>query len=215
MALISAQFNDLGADGAPARLGIMGGTFDPIHWGHLVTAEHAREALHLDAVLFMPTGQPIRKRDREVTPCQYRYEMVKAATEGNPYFDVSTLEMEREGATYTIDTLRELRAHYPDNVKLFFITGADAVLDIITWKDADQMVNLATLIGATRPGYDLYEATRVHQEAHVNFDVHYLEIPALAISSTYLRNRVKEGHSIRYLTDEKVVKLIERYKLYQ
>lgn len=211
---ISPRFNDLGKDGTPARLGIMGGTFDPIHWGHLVTAEHAREALSLDAVLFMPTGNPVRKHARSVTNAELRYEMVVAATEDNPYFDVSRLELERKGDTYTIDTLRTLHEHYGPNVRLFFITGADAVLDIITWKDADQIARLATLIGATRPGYDLYAAQRVHEAAAVDFNVHYLEIPALAISSTYLRQRVKAGESIRYLTDTRVVDLIRQKGLY-
>ena len=140
---------ELGADPEREyRLGIMGGTFDPIHFGHLVTAEQAREALSLDLVLFMPAGSPAFKQNSPVTDAEDRYAMTLLATAANPAFDASRFEIDREGITYTIDTLEALRAHYPLNVKLYFITGADAVLDIMTWHDAERMAKLATFIAA-------------------------------------------------------------------
>lgn len=206
---------ELGADATHEyRLGIMGGTFDPIHYGHLVTAEQAREALSLDLVLFMPAGRPAFKQDADVTDAEDRYAMTVLATAANPAFDASRFEIDREGVTYTIDTLRALRARYPENVKLFFITGADAILDLVTWHDAEQMAELATFIAATRPGYDIEQArTRVNSSG-VPFDVRYIEIPALAISSTNIRQRVSEGKSVRYLTSESVIGYIRKNGLY-
>ena len=134
------------------RLGIMGGTFDPIHYGHLVTAEQAREALGLDLVLFMPAGSPAFKLDQEVSSPEDRYAMTVLATAANEAFYTSRLEIDREGVTYTVDTLTYLREQYPSNVHLYFITGADAILDIVSWRDAGQIAELATLIAATRPG---------------------------------------------------------------
>ena len=206
---------ELGADWSHEyRLGIMGGTFDPIHYGHLVTAEQAREALALDLVLFMPAGRPAFKLDSDVTDAEDRYAMTVLATAANPAFDASRFEIDREGVTYTIDTLRALREHYPENVKLFFITGADAVLDLATWHDAEAMAKLATFIAATRPGYDIEQARKRLDESGVPFDVRYIEIPALAISSTNIRQRVQAGKSVRYLTSESVIGYIRKNGLY-
>lgn len=206
---------ELGADPSRAyRLGIMGGTFDPIHYGHLVTAEQAREALALDLVLFMPAGVPAFKQGAGVTDAEDRYAMTLLATAANPAFDASRFEIDREGVTYTIDTLRALRAHYPDNVRLFFITGADAILDLLTWHDAASMAELATFIAATRPGYDIEQARARVSASNVPFDVRYIEIPALAISSTNIRERVSAGKSARYLTSESVIGYIRKNGLY-
>lgn len=206
---------ELGADPAREyRLGIMGGTFDPIHYGHLVTAEQAREALSLDLVLFMPAGRPAFKQDSEVSDPEDRYAMTVLATAANTAFDASRFEIDREGITYTIDTLRALRSHYPDNVKLYFITGADAVHDLATWHDADAMAKLATFIAATRPGYDIEQARARLSSSGVPFDVRYIEIPALAISSTNIRQRVSCGKSVRYLTSESVIGYIRKNGLY-
>ena len=143
---------DLGSDPLREyRLGIMGGTFDPIHYGHLVTAEQAKDALDLDVVLFMPAGSPAFKEDEDVSGAEDRYAMTVLATAANPDFIASRFEIDRLGTTYTVDTLRELRSHYPENVKLYFITGADAINDIVAWHDADSIAGLATLIAATRP----------------------------------------------------------------
>lgn len=206
---------ELGADRQREyRLGIMGGTFDPIHYGHLVTAEQAREALELDLVLFMPAGTPAFKQGKRVTDAEDRYAMTVLATAANPAFDASRFEIDREGVTYTIDTLRALRANYPDNVKLFFITGADAILDLVTWHDASAMAELATFIAATRPGYDIEQARQRVAASGVPFDVRYIEIPALAISSTNIRARVSANKSVRYLTSESVIGYIRKNGLY-
>lgn len=196
------------------RLGIMGGTFDPIHYGHLVTAEQAREALSLDLVLFMPAGSPAFKLDIPVSGAEERYAMTVLATAANPAFYASRFELDRPGVTYTVDTLRSLRDRYPDNVKIFFITGADAILDIVSWRDASSIAGLATLIAATRPGYDIEQARRRVDASGFGFDVRYIEIPALAISSTNIRERVRAGKSIRYLTSESVIGFIHKNGLY-
>lgn len=215
MAAAPLHLPELGADASREyRLGIMGGTFDPIHYGHLVTAEQAREALELDLVLFMPAGRPAFKLDEDVSDAEDRYAMTILATAANSAFDASRFEIDREGVTYTIDTLRALRAYYPDNVKLFFITGADAILDLATWHDAEGMAELATFIAATRPGYDIDQARARLANSGVAFDVRYIEIPALAISSTNIRERVSRGKSVRYLTSESVIGYIRKNGLY-
>ena len=214
MARICERFDDLGRDGGPARLGIMGGTFDPIHIGHLACAEQAREAFSLDAVIFVPAGVPVFKKDRAVTPAADRLAMCRLAVASNPAFDVSALEIERGGDTYTVDTLRELRAHYPENVELFFITGADAVYHIVQWRESAAIANLARLIAVTRPGYVLSEERKRFIEASGSFAINYLEVTALAISSSDLRQRVSCGRSIRYLTMQSVHDYIRDAGLY-
>ena len=215
MAAICERFDDLGADGRPARLGIMGGTFDPIHIGHLACAEQAREAFELAAVVFIPAGNPVFKKDRAVTPAADRLEMCRLATRSNPAFDVSAIEIERGGDTYTVDTLRQLRAHYPDNVELRFITGADAVASIVAWRESAAIADLARLIAVTRPGYALADERRALIEGRGNFAVDYLEITSLAVSSSDLRRRVAAGASIRYLTMQRVFDYIREKRLYR
>lgn len=215
MAAICERFDDLGADGRPARLGIMGGTFDPIHIGHLACAEQAREAFELAAVVFIPAGNPVFKKDRAVTPAADRLEMCRLATRSNPAFDVSAIEIERGGDTYTVDTLRQLRAHYPDNVELRFITGADAVASIVAWRESTAIADLARLIAVTRPGYALSEERRALIEGRGNFAVDYLEVTSLAVSSSDLRRRVAAGASIRYLTMQRVFDYIREKRLYR
>ncbi len=193
----------------------MGGTFDPIHNGHLVTAEEALVQFNLDKVVFMPTGEPAAKTHRPVTPAEHRYLMAVLATAANPDFDVSRIEVDRPGVTYTVDTLRALRDLYGPAAELFFITGADAVWEILTWKDAEDVAELATFIAATRPGYDLEAAKRAHEEAVTRFRVEYMEVPALAISSTDLRERVVQRRPIRYLTPEAVATYIAKHGLYR
>ena len=215
MAAICERFDDLGADGRPARLGIMGGTFDPIHIGHLACAEQAREAFELAAGVFIPAGNPVFKKDRAVTPAADRLEMCRLATRSNPAFDVSAIEIERGGDTYTVDTLRQLRAHYPDNVELRFITGADAVASIVAWRESAAIADLARLIAVTRPGYALSDERRALIEGRGNFAVDYLEITSLAVSSSDLRRRVAAGASIRYLTMQRVFDYIREKRLYR
>lgn len=196
------------------RLGIMGGTFDPVHYGHLVTAEEALAQFRLDRVLFMPTGQPQAKRHPVVTSARDRYLMTVIATAGNPGFEVSSLELDRPGPTYTVDTLRELRRIHGDDAELFFITGADAVLEILAWKDADEVARLTRFIAATRPGYDLAHLSEALASVHAAPVVEYMEIPALAISSTDIRERVAAGRPIRYLLPEAVAAYIRKHGLY-
>lgn len=196
------------------RLGIMGGTFDPIHNGHLVAAEQAYTDLYLDAVVFMPAGRPAFKQDKKVSSGEDRYDMTLLATSDNPHFHASRFEVDREGVTYTADTLTALRKIYPRNVELYFITGADAIVDIVRWKDAGTIASCAKLVGATRPGYDLSKAESVLDASPYPFDVTYLEVPALSISSSNLRERVAHGQSLRYLTPDSVRGYILKHQLY-
>jgi len=197
------------------RLGIMGGTFDPIHFGHLVTAQEALVQFNLDRVMFMPTGQPALKSRKSVSPAEDRYLMTVLATAANPDFDVSRLEVDRPGLTFTVDTLEALGADYGPSAELFFITGADAVWEIVGWKDAGKVATLATFIAATRPGYDLQAARAAHRVEASAFRIEYIEVPALAISSTDLRERVRAKRSIRYLTSESVLSYVEKRGLYR
>ncbi|NTW28021.1 MAG: nicotinate-nucleotide adenylyltransferase [Coriobacteriia bacterium] len=197
------------------RLGIMGGTFDPVHFGHLVTAEEALVQFNLDKVIFMPTGQPALKTHEPVSPAEDRYLMTVIATAANPDFDVSRMEVDRLGLTYTVDTLTEIRDEYGPAAELYFITGADAVWEIVGWKDADKIADLATFIAATRPGYDLAAARRAHEEAATRFRIEYIEVPSLSISSTDIRRRIAERRPIRYLTPEPVVAYIAKNGLYK
>ena len=196
------------------RLGIMGGTFDPIHHGHLVAAEAAYDKLSLDVVVFMPAGSPAFKQDKRVTAAEDRYAMTLLATADNPHFVASRFEVDREGVTYTAETLRRLRALYPPNVEFYFVTGADAIAEVVSWRDAGTIARLAHLVGATRPGYDLAQARAAFAQCPHHFDVTYLEVPALAISSSHLRDRVRAGESLRYLPPDAVTGYIHKHGLY-
>lgn len=213
--VISERFDDLGFDGAPARLGIMGGTFDPIHIGHLACAEQAREAFRLDAVVFIPTGNPAFKRDRDVTLASDRLAMCRLAVRPNPHFDVSDMEIVRGGVTYTVDTVKALRAHYPENVELFFITGADSILSIARWRESAAIARAVRFIAVTRPGYAVTPGFKAELAALGDYDVSYLEVTALAVSSSDLRRRVHEGYSLRYLTTLSVCDYVYRHGLYR
>lgn len=191
----------------------MGGTFDPVHHGHLVTAEEALGQFRLDAVVFVPTGQPWMKEERKVTSAEHRYLMTVIATSSNPRFTVSRADIEREGPTYTADTLRALQDEYGKETDLFFVTGADAVLEIFQWKDPQEILELAHVIGATRPGYDIARFEAEAPTSHPNISV--MDVQALAISSTDIRRRVQEGSSIRYLVPEAVQTYIEKWELYR
>ncbi|MHC9853893.1 nicotinate-nucleotide adenylyltransferase [Corynebacterium diphtheriae] len=194
----------------PSRIGIMGGTFDPIHHGHLVAASEVAARFDLELVVFVPTGQPWQKADREVSPAEDRYLMTVIATASNPRFTVSRVDIDRPGATYTIDTLRDLRCAYPDS-ELFFITGADALGQILTWRDWEKALEIATFVGVTRPGYVLEEDML---PAQYHDRVKLIEIPAMAISSTGCRRRAKEGLPVWYLVPDGVVQYIAKRQLY-
>lgn len=201
---------DLRGDGTnpPFRLGVMGGTFDPVHHGHLVAASEVAALYSLDEVAFVPTGQPWQKSDRDVSPAEDRYLMTVIATASNPRFSVSRVDLDRQGPTYTIDTLRELKAAYGD-VELFFITGADALAQILDWHAPDELFRLAHFVGVTRPGFVL-----ARQEEFPVGTVSLLEVPALAISSSDCRARVQRSAPVWYLVPDGVVQYIEKRRLY-
>lgn len=189
-----------------ARIGVMGGTFDPIHHGHLVAASEVQQHFDLDEVVFVPTGYPYQKRD--VSEAEHRYLMTVIATAANPGFTVSRIDIDRDGPTYTIDTLRELRLERPD-ADLFFISGADAVAQILDWKDAAELFELAHFVAVSRPGHRLNVSGLPKQ--HLSL----LEVPALAISSTDCRSRVRRGSPVWYLVPDGVVQYISKYHLYR
>ena len=192
----------------------MGGTFDPIHYGHLVAAESARTAFELTGVLFVPAAAPPHKASRHISPAEHRLMMTQLATITNPYFTVSRIELDREGTSFTVDTLRTLQMNEPD-VELYFITGADAVLQIFTWKDAKEILSMATVIAATRPGYSLGELRTLQHHFGTDLSkIHILEVPALAISSSDIRKRLHKQQSIRYLVPEPVEYYVRKNKLY-
>ena len=186
----------------------MGGTFDPIHHGHLVAASEVQAWFGLDEVVFVPTGQPWQKTEREVSPAEDRYLMTVIATASNPRFSVSRVDVDREGPTYTIDTLTDLHRQRPD-AELFFITGADALAQILSWRDSDRFLRLAHFVGVTRPGFTLADG---HLPSGA---VSLVEIPALAISSTDCRDRVARGMPVWYLVPDGVVQYIEKRRLYR
>ena len=194
----------------PTRIGIMGGTFDPIHHGHLVAGSEVADLFDLDLVIFVPTGQPWQKQDRWVSPAEHRYLMTVIATASNPRFLVSRVDIDRDKPTYTVDTLTDIKARYPD-AELFFITGADALAGILSWKDWEKLFDLATFVGVTRPGYILQEDGIPE---HFQDRVELVEIPAMAISSTGCRERAKAGKPVWYLVPDGVVQYIAKHQLY-
>ncbi|WP_336923684.1 nicotinate-nucleotide adenylyltransferase [Aquipuribacter sp. SD81] len=195
------------AAGRP-RLGVMGGTFDPVHHGHLVAASEVAARFALDEVVFVPTGTPWQKAGTEVSPAEHRYLMTVVATAADPRFTVSRVDVDRPGPTYTTDTLRDLAAARP-GADLFFITGADALEQILSWKDVDELWRLAHFVAVTRPGHDV-AAHGLPEDS-----VSVVEIPALAISSTDIRRRVAEGRPVRYLVPTGVLQYIAKTGLYR
>ena len=189
------------------RIGIMGGTFDPIHHGHLVAASEVQSRFELDEVVFVPTGQPYQKGP--VSPAEDRYLMTVIATASNPRFQVSRADVDRDGPTYTVDTLRDMSAVFGPSADLFFITGADALAKILSWKDALEMLSLAHFVGVTRPGFEL---TAAHLPADT---VTLVEVPAMAISSSACRARVAGGEPVWYLVPDGVVQYIAKRGLYR
>ncbi|OFM02222.1 nicotinic acid mononucleotide adenylyltransferase [Corynebacterium sp. HMSC06D04] len=195
---------------SPQRIGIMGGTFDPIHNGHLVAASEVAYRFQLDQVVFVPTGQPWQKEGRDVTAAEHRYLMTMVATASNPRFTVSRVDIDREGPTYTIDTLRDLRELFPD-AELYFITGADSLASIMSWHDWEVMLEMANFVGVTRPGYELSK-DMLPLESQTGIEL--IEIPAMAISSTDCRKRAGEGEPVWYLVPDGVVQYIAKNNLY-
>lgn len=196
------------------RIGLMGGTFDPIHQGHLVVAEEARERFRLERVVFVPNRQPPHKADCRITSPEHRFIMCVLATADNPCFAVSREEIDREGPSYTIDTVRAFRAQLEPKTELYFITGADAVLEILTWRDPDALLEECHVVAAYRPGFDLGMLEQALGEEKAR-KVQSLPIPALDISSTDLRTRVRSGRSVRYLTSPAVESYIRKMGIYR
>jgi len=204
------------------RIGIMGGTFDPIHNGHLVTAEEALVQFELDKVFFVPTGYPPHKEERKSLDPVERYLMTVIATASNPHFEVSKIEIDRKGLSFTVDTVREFRKNYGAEAEIFFITGADAILEIIAWKNADKLAEMCKFIAATRPGYCLKKFEELHVLPYENKEpepgkpkIYMMEIPALAISSTDIRKRVSHKYPIRYLVPEGVANYVLKRGFYR
>jgi nicotinate-nucleotide adenylyltransferase len=189
------------------RVGIMGGTFDPVHHGHLVAASEVQARFDLDEVIFVPTGQPWQKSHREVSAAEDRYLMTVIATASNPRFSVSRVDIDRHGKTYTVDTLSDLRAAHPA-AELYFITGADALEQILSWRQAEELFALAHFVGVTRPGY------RLDVDHLPSGSVSLVDVPAMAISSTDCRARVAAGQPVWYLVPDGVVQYISKRDLY-
>ena len=199
------------APGEPYRLGVMGGTFDPIHHGHLVAASEVAARFGLHEVVFVPTGVPWQKAGRRVSIAEDRYLMTVIATASNPRFSVSRVDIDRDGDTYTVDTLKDIRAERGPEAELFFITGADALAKILTWRGADELFDLAHFVGVSRPGVPLTEDDIDHLPAD---KVTLVEVPAMAISSTDCRTRVEAGLPTWYLVPDGIVQYIAKRGLY-
>lgn len=200
--------------GSRRRLGVMGGTFDPVHNGHLVAASEVADMFDLDEVVFVPTGQPWQK-ERHVTAAEDRYLMTVIATASNPRFSVSRVDIDRGGPTYTNDTLRDLAALNPDS-DLYFITGADALASILTWQGWEEVFGLAKFIGVSRPGYELSDSHIKEAFGRLADDaITLVEVPALAISSTDCRTRAARGRPIWYLVPDGVVQYVTKRRLYR
>jgi nicotinate-nucleotide adenylyltransferase len=194
----------------------MGGTFDPIHLGHLRAAEEVLQGFGLERVIFVPSGRPPHKPVEEVTPPEHRYLMALLATADNPQFEVSRMEVDRTGPSYTLDSLRELRRSFSPEKALYFITGLDAILEISTWQSYAELFDLADFIAVTRPGYSVQALS--HLEKTLGEErfakIHPFPVTLLAIASSDIRKRVREGESVRYLVPEPVVSYIEKERLY-
>ncbi|MDU4961913.1 MAG: nicotinate-nucleotide adenylyltransferase [Sporomusaceae bacterium] len=197
------------------RLGIMGGTFDPIHHGHLITAEFVRTELDLDKVLFIPAGSPPHKQGKPITATAHRYAMTQLATQSNPFFEVLPVEIERSGLSYTIDTVRRLLQQYGFDTELFCIAGADAIRDLLTWKDAEALLDLCCFAAAGRPGdSDAAAATLARLGEKGRRRIIRVDTPQLDISATAIRERLRRGLSVRYLVPDTVAAYIDKERLY-
>ena len=204
-------------DNGQSRIGIMGGTFDPIHYGHLAAAEAARVEFGLCKVIFMPAGNPPHKQSQKISDAEHRYRMTALATSSNSGFEVSRLEVDKAGITYTFDTMEELRSIYGEAPEIYFITGADAVLELLTWYKIGELLTLCKFIAVTRPGFDICKLEQKIAEISSKYDgeIICLEVPLLEISSTDIRERIKNGKPVKYLLPEEVEAYIHKNGLYK
>ena len=191
------------------KVGLLGGTFNPIHFGHLAIATFAREAFELDRVMFIPAGQPPHKAREGMAPAHDRYQMTVLATHGDSHLAVSPVEMERRGKSYSVETVAEMQGLFGDAAQLFFIVGTDAMVDIVNWERADELVKMCEFIVASRPGTDLRKVAQKYRRR-----IHVLKAPVFGIASTDIRQRVREGRSVRYLVPELVERYIAGHRLY-
>lgn len=198
------------------KIGICGGTFDPIHTGHLAVAELIRSEYGLERVLFIPSGKPPHKDVKSVTDALHRLNMVKNAVASNPFFEAVSLEIDREGYTYTLDTLQQLHGLYPENTEFYYIIGADVVMDLLTWKNAPEVFKLTRFIAVMRPGYlnEAFSGRISYLQTHYDIHIDSMEIPLFEISSTFIRERVKSKNSIKYLVEPSVEEYIIKNNLY-
>ncbi|OGX26841.1 MAG: nicotinate (nicotinamide) nucleotide adenylyltransferase [Omnitrophica WOR_2 bacterium RIFCSPHIGHO2_01_FULL_48_9] len=188
------------------RIGLLGGTFNPIHIGHLTMAQVAMERMNLDKIIFIPSCIPPHKKIKNLAAARHRYNMVRLALQGNPDFAVSNFEIQKAGKSYSIDTVRYFRKKYPRGTKLFFIIGADALAGLRDWKNIDQLLKLVTFVVVNRPGY-IYRGSRIRYK--------YVAMPDIDIASSFLRSRVAEGRSIKYFVPDKVFAYIKKHRLYK
>ncbi len=198
------------------KIGICGGTFDPVHMGHLAVAELVRSEFHLDKVLFIPSGMPPHKKTENVTAPMHRLNMVKAAVRSNPHFEAVSIEVERSGYTYTVDTLKQLRLIYPSGTEFYYIIGADVVMDLLSWRNAAEVFTLTNFISLMRPGFkkEAYDNQIKDLSQTYNANISSFEIPLIEISSTFIRERIRTGKSIKYLVNEEVEEYIYNNGLY-
>jgi len=196
-------------------IGVFGGSFNPIHIGHLIIAEFAREQFHLEKVLFVPAKNPPHKESVDNHTSQHRYKMVQIAVKDNTFFDVSGIELNREGPSYTSDTLQELKSLYPDQ-KLYFICGADSIVNIKTWHSIENIFLSADMIVVNRPDVNETDVKKISEwlTDRYNASIHFCNMPDIEISSTMIRKRIKEGFSVRYMVPEEVLKYIRLHRLY-
>ena len=204
-------------DNGQSRIGIMGGTFDPIHYGHLAAAEAARVEFGLCKVIFMPAGNPPHKQSQKISDAEHRYRMTALATSSNSGFEVSRLEVDKAGITYTFFTMEELRSIYGEAPEIYFITGADAVLELLTWYKIGELLTLCKFIAVTRPGFDIRKLEQKIAEITSKYDgeIICLEVPLLEISSTDIRERIRNGKPVKYLLPEEVEAYIHKNGLYK
>lgn len=194
-------------------IGIIGGTFDPIHIGHMTTAECALNQLGLEKVIFVPSAQPPHKLDRVISPVEKRYEMTLLATVDNPGFLVSDVEMKRPGSSYTIDTIKHFKESYPD-YDIYFITGSDTIVEIHTWKSPEKLMGMTNFLTAKRPGYNYDDLESSFYEKY-NDRIKFLDMPSIGISATEIRERVKADKTIKYQVHPSVEAYIKKYNLYK
>lgn len=197
------------------KIAIVGGTFDPIHYGHLVTGEAVYHKFNMDKIIFIPTGDPAHKDG--VTKSNHRFEMTCMAIENNDKFEISTIEIDRQGKTYTVDTIEEFKKYCVDDVEIYFVMGADSIYNLHKWKNFEKLINMCKFIGVTRPNYDKSNMEKLVKKLNIQYNaqIYFMEIPALDISSSDLRKRINDGMSVRYLLPDNVADYIEKFDLYK